>query len=90
MRESHGSCSSAEMVLGIEEVSVVRIVERGMEKRVSSSAMSFVATAGIVRIVVRRMCVGHSSYQRLFQHLDSSYRRDRSCLRRWCRWCEAS
>jgi hypothetical protein len=30
------------------------------------------------------------SYQRLFQHLDSSYRPDRSCLRRWCRWCEAS
>jgi histone H3/H4 len=44
MSESHGSCSSEEMVGGIEEVSVVRIVERGMEKRVSSSAMGAVAT----------------------------------------------
>ena len=46
MRESHGSCSSEEIVFGIEEVSVVRIVERGMEKRVSSSAMGFVASIG--------------------------------------------
>lgn len=44
MSESHGSWSSEEMVFGIEEVSVVRIVERGMEKRVSSSAMSCLAT----------------------------------------------
>ena len=50
MSESHGSCSSAEMVLGIEEVSVVRIVERGMEKRVSSSAMSCLATVRVVSL----------------------------------------
>ena len=51
MRESHESCSSAEMVGGIEEVSVVRIVERGMEKRVSSSAMGAVATVGDCQFV---------------------------------------
>jgi hypothetical protein len=44
MSESHGSWSSEEMVLGIDEVSVVRIVERGMEKRVSSSGMFSLAT----------------------------------------------
>lgn len=45
--ESQGSCSSADMFLGIEEVSVVRIVVRGMEKRVSSSAMFSLATVGV-------------------------------------------
>jgi histone H3/H4 len=51
MSESHGSWSSEEMVLGIDEVSVVRIVERGMEKRVSSSAMFSLATVIIVSSV---------------------------------------
>jgi hypothetical protein len=51
MSESHGSWSSEEMVLGIDEVSVVRIVERGMEKRVSSSAMFSLATVIVVSSV---------------------------------------
>ena len=40
------------MVFGMEEVSVVRIVERGMEKRVSSSAMSCLATVRVVNTFV--------------------------------------
>lgn len=52
MSESHGSWSSEEMVFEIEEVSVVRIVERGMVKRVSSSAMSCLATMRGVSCVV--------------------------------------
>jgi len=57
--ESHGSCSSAEMVGGIEEVSVVRRVERGMEKRVSSEAMAAVATVGGVSSFRSRVSEGH-------------------------------
>jgi len=46
MSESHGSWSSEEMFFGIEEVSVVRMVVRGMENRVSSSAIFSLATVG--------------------------------------------
>lgn len=74
MSESHGSWSSEAIVLGIEEVSVVRMVVRGMEKRVSSSAMFSLATwrrvSMVVRVVVRCGHRTNTSSGTLIPHID--------------------